>query len=160
MESFEQLAEQYEPMIHKIIQSLHIYKNQDEFYQHGLIALWEASSRFDQEKGSFTSYAYSYIKGRCLTELRKSSKEEEKYLCPQEEFWKLIEDPSPVQSVADELLHSCGDTLTPKQQKWLVLTAQYGLSARDIAEQENVSVSAVKQWRAGARAKLMAQMNE
>jgi hypothetical protein len=33
LESFEQLTKQYTPMIHKIINSLHIYKNRDEFFQ-------------------------------------------------------------------------------------------------------------------------------
>ncbi|MDP4171531.1 MAG: sigma factor, partial [Bacillota bacterium] len=63
MESFEELSEQYTPMIHKIMNTLHIFKNKEEFYQLGLIALWEANERFDPQKGSFTTFAYSYIKG-------------------------------------------------------------------------------------------------
>ncbi|MFK4998640.1 sigma factor [Bacillus sp. N9] len=28
-----------------------------------MIALWEAKQRFDPDKGRFSTYAYSYIKG-------------------------------------------------------------------------------------------------
>lgn len=154
MESFEQLAQQYEPMIHKIINSLNLYKNKEEFYQLSLIALWEASSRFNPEKGNFTNYAYSYIRGKCLTELHKNSKYDENYLYPKEEFWILLKDSSPIQPFEEEVLLSCSETLTPNQRKWLLLTVKRGMSIKEIAQQEHVSVSAVKQWRAGARKKL------
>ncbi|GHI00006.1 sigma-70 family RNA polymerase sigma factor [Neobacillus kokaensis] len=156
MESFEQLAEQYQPMIHKIISSLHIYKNKDEFYQDSLIALWKARQRFDPEKGSFTNYAYTYIKGTLLMGLRNSSKEEERKICPKEEFWELLEDPSVSirRIVSDRLGDFDCQNLTENQRKWLYYTVHYGLSIKEIADQENVSLSAVKGWRAGARAKL------
>ncbi|WP_374934005.1 sigma factor [Neobacillus driksii] len=63
MESFDELVVQYQPMIHKIIQSLHIYKDEDEFCQTGLIGLWEAAQSFDERKGCFSNYAYTYMKG-------------------------------------------------------------------------------------------------
>jgi RNA polymerase sigma factor (sigma-70 family) len=78
LESFEQLASQYEPMIQQIIHSLHIYKNKDEFHHHGLIALWKASKRFDPAKGTFSTYAYHYIKGYLLMELTKTTVEAER----------------------------------------------------------------------------------
>ena len=141
-------------MIHKIIHSLNLYKNKEEFYQLSLIALWEASSRFNPEKGSFANYAYAYIRGKCLTELRKNSKHDKTYLYPKEEFWILLEDSSPTQAIDEEILLSCCETLTPNQRKWLLLTVKRGMLVKEIAEQEHVSVSAVKQWRAGARKKL------
>ena len=62
-------------MIYQIIHSLHIYKNHDEFYQIGLIALWEASNQFDETKGAFLSYAYATVKGRILTEIAKQKQD-------------------------------------------------------------------------------------
>lgn len=47
-------------MIYQIIRSLHIYKNEEEFYQIGLIGLWEAQQRFDEQKGRFFNFAYSF----------------------------------------------------------------------------------------------------
>lgn len=82
MESFEQLVEQYIPMMHKIIHSLNIYKNKEEFYQLGLIALWEASKRYDPKKGKLASYVYMYIKGYLLMELKKINKNSERSFYP------------------------------------------------------------------------------
>ena len=73
MESFDELVVQYQPMIHKIIQSLHIYKDKDEFYQTGLIGLWEATQSFDERKGSFSNYAYTYMKGKILFQMNQNN---------------------------------------------------------------------------------------
>src|SRR4051812_6635046 len=75
-------------MIHRVINTLHIYKNKDEFHQDGLIALWEAGKRFDSKKGQFPTFAYAYIKGYLLMELSKATKEAEKSIFPKEEFWE------------------------------------------------------------------------
>ncbi|MGG1396524.1 sigma-70 family RNA polymerase sigma factor [Bacillus salipaludis] len=160
MESFEELVVQYRPMIHKIIHTLHIYKNWDEFYQHGLIALWEASNRFDPKKGNFTSYAYNYIRGFLLLELTKEHKYEENCVCPKEEFWETAGDIVIDHPLETETILSVCTTLTPNQRKWVLYTALYDFSIKEIAIKENVSMSAVKSWRAGAREKLRERIAE
>ncbi|MBS4214973.1 sigma-70 family RNA polymerase sigma factor [Neobacillus rhizophilus] len=154
MESFEQLAEQYQPMIHKIIHSLHLYTDLEEFYQLGLISLWEANQRFNPEKGNFTNYAYSYIRGKLLIELNKMAKSKDRSFCPEEEFWEMAPDGRHDPSLEKEILLSFLEILTPNQGKWLQYTLINGLSVREIAERESVTVSAVKQWREGARGRL------
>ncbi|MCM2535923.1 sigma-70 family RNA polymerase sigma factor [Neobacillus pocheonensis] len=154
MESFEQLAQQYKPMIHKIINSLHIYKNIEEFYQHGLIALWESSRGFDPAKGNFTNYAYTYIKGFLQQELSKANKDEERSIYPQEEFWETVEDLFSEIPLEEEILLSYCPTLTENQRKWVMYTALRDFSIKEIAGIEKVSLSAVKNWRAGAREKM------
>lgn len=154
MESFERLATQYEPMIHKIMKTLHIYKNQEEFLQLGLISLWEASQGFDPEKGNFTNYAYTYIKGKFLSEMTKTNKLEERSFYPKDEFWEVIEDPSAEQPFEVNFILTYCDDLTRNQTKWVLYTCIDNLTISEIAEMENVSVSAVKAWRKGARAKL------
>lgn len=154
MESFELLSQQYKPMIHKIINMLHIYKNKEEYFQHGLVALWEASMRFDPCKGNFTNYAYTYIKGSLQTELSKVHKYEEKSVYPSEEYWETVEDLLTNIPLEEEILLSYCRTLTENQKKWVLYTALCDLSVKEIAEIENVSLSAVKSWRAGARGKL------
>ncbi|SFB20539.1 MULTISPECIES: sigma-70 family RNA polymerase sigma factor [unclassified Bacillus (in: firmicutes)] len=154
MESFEDLAIQYEPMIHKIIRSLSIYRNKEEFYQLGLIGLWEARKRFNTSKGNFTNYAFTYIKGVLLTEISKSKKRDERNVYAEEEFWDLVEDTHYVDRHEKDLILSYCIHLTENQTKWLTYTCLYDLSVKEIAVRENVSPSAVKNWRAGARAKL------
>lgn len=143
-------------MIHKIINSLHIYKNKDEFYQQGLIALWEAARRFDPQKGDFSNYAYTYIRGYLLTELKKQARDGERSLYPKEEFWETVEDRFPACPLEEENLLSYCRALTANQKKWVLYTALHDLSIKEIADRENVSVSAVKQWRSGAKEKIKA----
>ncbi|MBN8200984.1 MULTISPECIES: sigma-70 family RNA polymerase sigma factor [Bacillaceae] len=155
MESFEQLEAQYERIIHQIMHSLNIYKNKEEFYQLGLITLWQAWKNHDAEKGTLLSYAYSMIKGNIMNELTRQHKQSQQCFYPKDEFWELIEDPSsfPSTDLAHELLKRCG-LLTPNQMKWLQYTLCDQMSVKEIAEKEQVTPSAVKNWRQGARAKL------
>lgn len=158
MESFEELAKQYEPMIWKVIHSLNIYKNQEEFFQTGLIALWEAKNRYEEGKGNFSAYAYSYIKGKIQTELSSTNRHETRNVYPKEEFWEVMADESPDDSLAREFILSFCDELTENQKKWVLYTVIDDLSVKEIAEKENVSISAVKAWRRGAKQKLKGQL--
>lgn len=159
MESFEQIANQYQPMIHKIIHSLHVYKNIDEFYQIGLIALWDAYKSFNEEKGKFCNFAYSWIRGKILSEMAKDHKLSERFVYPEEEYWELAADRYDDKFLEKEFLQTYGQTLSKKETKWLIMACFTGLSVKEIAESENVSVSAVKQWRASARRKLLEQLH-
>lgn len=158
MESFDILVQRYERMIWKIIQSLHIYKSKEEFYQTGLIALWEASKRYDSEKGNFTGFAYAYIKGKIMTELTKAHKQETRSVYPEEEFWDSLGDNSHEPAMETEFILSFCGHLTENQKKWVLYTAIDFLSVKEIAEIEQVSVSAVKSWRKGAREKLKGRL--
>lgn len=144
MDDFEQLAAQYSNMIHSIIHSLHVYKNHDEFYQIGLLGLWDASKNYDEQKAQFTTYAYSFIRGRMLTFLRKEKKWEDHCLYPKESYWDSLECESSM--LEKETLLSHFYQLTDKQENWVLLRFYLGLSNQEIAKQEKVSLSAVKAW--------------
>lgn len=158
MENFDKLIQQYDAMIWKIIHSLHIYKNHREFYQTGLIALWEAKRGFDEDKGNFTSYAFSYIRGKLLTELTKRRKQEDTCLYPEEEFWSYIEDETTLPYLEKESILTYCERLTENQRKWVLYTALADLSIKEIADIEQVSMSAVKAWRRGAREKIIEEI--
>jgi RNA polymerase sigma factor (sigma-70 family) len=153
VESFEELVVQYQPMIHKIIQSLHIYRNKDEFFQTGLIGLWEAAQSFDQRKGSFSNYAYTYMKGKMLSQMSQNNQFNEKLIHPKEEFWETIEGQESL-FLEKETIKTYCEGLTEKEAKWVKAMSIHQLSIKEIAEKENVSMSAVKQWRSGAIRKL------
>jgi RNA polymerase sigma factor (sigma-70 family) len=159
LESFEKLATKYEPMIYKIIHSLRIYKDWEEYYQIGLIGLWEASTRFNPTKGNFMNYAYSIVKGKMLTEMTKSRLHDERYIYAKEKFWEYIGDSNSEMTLEENLLLSYCETLSKKQLKWLLYTVRYNLTVKDIAEKEGVSISAVKAWRTGAREKMKTRLN-
>lgn len=74
MKDFEEVAEQYAPMISAIIRKLHIYRDYDTFRQIGTIALWQAWQRFEDAKGNFTPFAYRSIRGAMLDELKRETR--------------------------------------------------------------------------------------
>lgn len=139
---FEQLAAQYSNMIHSIIHSLNIYKDHDEFYQIGLIALWNASERFDETKGQFSTYAYSFIKGRMLNHLKKEKKQEENYTTVAEEDWVRFgyED----RFLEKETLLSHFYHLTDKEKQWVLLRFYEGLSNKNIADHLQMKYTTVR----------------
>ncbi|MDQ1000397.1 RNA polymerase sigma factor (sigma-70 family) [Neobacillus niacini] len=154
MESFDHLVVQYQPMIHKIIKSLHIYKNEDEFYQTGLIGLWEAAQAFDERKGNFSNYAYTYMKGKMLLQMNQNNHFNEKHIYMLQEFFDAMDGIEPLPFLEKETIQSYCEGLTEKEAKWVMAMSLDQLSIKEIAEKEKVSVSAVKQWRSGAIRKL------
>jgi RNA polymerase sigma factor (sigma-70 family) len=158
LESFDQLAQKYTPMIYKIINILNIYKNKDEFFQLGLIALWEASKRYTPSKGNFTPFAYNYVRGCLLNEIKQQNVHDEKNTVAKEEFWDALEDYLAAIPFEEELILTFCSGLTENQTKWVLYTALKNFTIKEIAEVENVSMSAVKAWRAGAKEKLKRQV--
>ncbi|WP_210366173.1 sigma-70 family RNA polymerase sigma factor [Bacillus sp. REN3] len=154
MDSFQQLAEQYEPMIHKIINSLHIYKDRDEYLQIGRTGLWEAANTYNPDKGGFLNYAFTYVRGQILNEMNRNIRREERVVHPKEEYWETVEEYYPGNPLETEILLGYCNGLSEKETKWVLYHFIDFLSVKDIAEKENVSPSAVKQWRAGALKKL------
>ena len=160
-EEFEKLYEQFEPMIYHMMKKLKIYRDEKEFYQIGCIALWEASLRFNEEKGEFKSYVYSYIIGRMKAVLTKERKRQEKEnrlmtVSPQEEtseddFKHLL---------ANSNIDSISSLLTSNQSKWLKAYCLKGKTPSQVAKDEGVSISAVKGWRRDAIAKLKKYSSE
>lgn len=68
-----------------------------DFYQIGCIALWEASLKFNEEKGEFKSYAYSYMVGRMIMALTAERKKKENE--------SQVEDISFLQIVPEQVAH-------------------------------------------------------
>jgi RNA polymerase sigma factor (sigma-70 family) len=154
-EKFEQLLTQFTPMIYFIIRKLAIYKNKQEFYQIGCIALWDASLRFNEEKGEFHSFAYSYILGRMKSALTKEKVKQEKddqltVVSPQE----TTSEDDFISLLSHLVIDRVSLLLTANQSKWLKAYCLYGKTPSEIAKDEGVSISAVEAWRRDALVKI------
>ncbi len=154
MESFEQAAVQFEPMIHQIIRNLNIYKNQEEYFQLGLIRLWESWNTYDPEKGKFLTFAYSNVKMKILDELKKYKLQENRIVVPDEEFWTITECPITNRPLEEKMILSYCEGLTKNQTIWVISTFLHDLTTNQIAEQYGVTVSAVRAWKKGALKRL------
>ncbi|WP_338470779.1 sigma-70 family RNA polymerase sigma factor [Niallia sp. XMNu-256] len=155
--NFEQLAAQYSNMIHSIIHSLHIYKDHDEFYQIGLIALWNAYENFDEAKGRFSTYGYRFIKGRMLNHLKKEKKQEDYCSAISEEVWLGFGYEACF--LERETLLGYFYRLTDKEQQWVLLRFYEGLSNSEIADRLDLKVTSVRSCERRAMRKLVIDKN-
>lgn len=73
METYQEVLEQFEPMIFSCIRKLNIYKNHEHYIQSGRIALWQSWRKFDEAKGDFAAFAYRSIYGAMLDEMKRQN---------------------------------------------------------------------------------------
>ncbi|OMP66641.1 sigma-70 family RNA polymerase sigma factor [Domibacillus epiphyticus] len=156
---FEQIAQQYNPMIHRILNKLHIYKNKEDYHQVGLIALWEAYTKFDSSKGEFPPFAYAYIKGRVMNALTKDAAFSDKTVLTGEPVLFEGIDPGPAPETT-ALTNAAADHLTGRAKRWFDLSILQGLSNPDIARRENVTPAAVRKWQQSAIKQLREQFGD
>lgn len=147
---YDQVLHQYEPMIHKIIHSLHIYKDYDHYYQEATIALWQAMEDFHAEKGSFTAFAYTSIRGKLLNILKKESRHQKTHLAWSEGLEETLPDTSISLEEQLQEIRFYLENLTENQKIWLIGYICDGKRLEEIAKECNTSISAVKSWRRGA----------
>lgn len=69
---YEQVLEQYRPMISAIIRDFNIYKDFEDYEQIAMLALWKATQIYDEERGAFSSIAYTLMKRAVGDALRKN----------------------------------------------------------------------------------------
>ncbi|WP_164668037.1 hypothetical protein [Virgibacillus doumboii] len=67
--SFIEVLEQHEDWVNFFIHKLGIYDQYGEYYQEGLVALWNAYNIFDTSQGAFHTYANNQIEIR-LAEMK------------------------------------------------------------------------------------------
>jgi RNA polymerase sigma factor (sigma-70 family) len=154
IQPFDELVAAYRPMIMSIIKKLHITKELDEYYQIGLIALWEASEQFQAEKGNFPSFAYKKIYWKIISYIRQHLRRKSNECTLSEEMAHLLAAPPAKREISFEYLENIFKDLTLYQRKWLIGYIFEGKSLKDIALEEGVSIGAVKQWRIKALQKL------
>ena len=147
MDDFNTLLNQYNPLIHHIIRKLNISSDKDEFYQIGLIALWEASLNFNPNKGTFLSYAYKTIQGKMLIHLCKSTKIREREVKKSPEYWDILKVEDEISVLEWYFPRSFLHSLTANQSIWLAEYIQFGKSITDIADEYDTTYATVKSWK-------------
>lgn len=146
MTNFEDILQQYEPMISASIRKLNIYRDHDSFIQAGRIALWQAWNRFDAAKGNFTAFAYRSIRGAMLDEMKKENKFEEHVMRMEDKsLGNLIESKSNDRTLNG--LAEVMETLSSAEQElvqWLFID---GFTLSECAERVGITVAGIKKRR-------------
>ena len=166
--TFEEIVEQNERRIHYHIHRLNIRDTEQEFFQEGLVAMWNAYEKHQPDKGPFATYFNYIIRNRLIDLIRKTNREKEKQILLNIEQERLLHNGNCYRShvisypmmiaekpITDEIFWGhVKKQLTGNQWKWVNYFIIENMSVKEIAEQEGVSMEAVKSWGKEARRKL------
>lgn len=73
METFDQVLEQYTPMIYSVMKKAKIYKNHEHYRHCATVALWEAWRKYDPTYGPFAPFAYRTMLTTIYREMSKEN---------------------------------------------------------------------------------------
>lgn len=167
--TFEEVFRQNERRVHYHIHRLNINDPHQEFYQEGMVAMWNAYEKYDPDLGPMATYFNYMIKNRLIDSIRKERRQQERDKQYSSDLERRQSDGNykrtgsvsspvatpPAPSILDEEFWSeVKRVLTENQWKWVKLYIIDNLSQREIADREGVSVEAVKSWAKEARKKL------
>ncbi len=157
-QSFEQVLERYTPLIKGQIKKLHLTKQYEDYFQIGVIALWDAYRHFDATKGSFSAYALHTVRGRMLTALQEERRFNERHVL-QDEQTSLIFQHAISNNIVEPYLEelevelSLG-ALSSRERLWVKEAIILGKKRGEIANEQKVSTNTVSSWRKSALKKL------
>ncbi|WLR51999.1 sigma-70 family RNA polymerase sigma factor [Bacillus tianshenii] len=157
METFEVILEQYEPMLKSLLTRLHIYKDFSDYYQEARIGLWLAYERYNSNLGTFSSFAYTTVKGELMKSMEKDRKYCERFPTvpdnhianPTFDIYKELD-----AQIVHDLCHSCSE----RQKIWVQKHLFEGKTITEIAEEEQTTRGAVKSWRRSALKKIRIEL--
>lgn len=145
MKSFDTEYEQYLPLVYGAMKYLKIYDQKDDFYQIGLVALWEAMVRYDEKKGKFESYAYSYILNRMKTMMSRMNYYRERHQITEDKYLNMYADKPYASCILNDLVFETYlKFLTDNQQEVVVERYLYNHSVLETSNRLGISVNAVK----------------
>lgn len=143
MYQFEDVLEQFEPMISAAIRKCRIYKNHEHFRQTARIGLWQAWQRYNHQQGDFAPYAYKCIYGSILDELKREHRYEERYQPEQDEIIEYFIPPS-LESEVSYILDGLLSKLTKEEQQFLIDYYIVGYRYEELSVKYGASIAALK----------------
>ncbi|WP_099159594.1 sigma-70 family RNA polymerase sigma factor [Virgibacillus ndiopensis] len=167
--TFEEILEQNKRRVYYHIRKLKLNDSHQEFYQEGLVAMWNAYEKYQPNKGPLATYFNYVIRNRMIDLMRKQKREQEnqKFFVQQHNaehedgnYYRNGERVYPLLKVAEDFQKyepfwdEVKDNLSENQLKWLKYFIIKDMSVKDIALQEGVTVDAVKGWGREVRKKL------
>lgn len=72
--TFEELVEQYEPMIYRLMRRNHVFRDHDEYIQLSKIAMWDVYHKFNPTKGDLAPFFYVAINRAIQNQIRREVK--------------------------------------------------------------------------------------
>ncbi|WP_397537150.1 sigma-70 family RNA polymerase sigma factor [Rummeliibacillus pycnus] len=146
MFQFDEILEQYEPMISAAIRKCRIYKNHEHYAQTARIALWKAWEKYDHVQGDFAPYAFTCIRGSILDELKKENRYEERYQPEQDDIIELYM-PTSIESEVSYILEGLLNKISKEEQQFLIDYYIGGYSYEELSAKYHASVATLQKRR-------------
>ncbi|MFJ8261932.1 sigma-70 family RNA polymerase sigma factor [Rummeliibacillus sp. NPDC094406] len=146
MFQFDEILEQYEPMISAAIRKCRIYKNHEHYAQTARIALWKAWKKYDHVQGDFAPYAFTCIRGSILDELKKENRYEERYQPEQDDIIELYL-PTSIESDVSNILEGLLNNITKAEQQFLIDYYIGGYSYEELSVKYHASAATLQKRR-------------
>lgn len=149
---FSEVLKQYESMIYHHIHRLNIHDRDGEFYQTGLIALWESYQKY-YGRESFAKITYITIRSRMIDLIRKRNRIAE-WETSAEFFQEDHQSDGTIEIYDPDFWHVVRGALTEKQWIFVKKRIIQGKSLKEIAYEEKTTIDAVKGWGKEVKRKL------
>lgn len=162
--SFETIFRQNEQRIHYHMHKLGIHDGQGEYYVEGIYAMWMAYKKYDPNKGPLGTYFNYTIRHRLIDMLRKKTNDDRRQLLATQAVSEAADHgyvtdsqrvDAPGETEEDDVFWDrIRAKLTHNQWKWVQFYIIDDMTLKEIAQQEDVTIEAVKSWGRGVRKKL------
>lgn len=166
--TFETILAQNMRRIHYQIHKLNLQDPEQELFQEGIIAMWNAYKRYDPDKGPMATYFNYTIRNRLIDLIRQNQRyqaRQTKYIQQQQHTHydnnqhheKTSSSRAPLSKLLLDnptIYEKFKSRLTHNQWKWLYYAVINEMPLKEIAIQENTTVEAVKSWGKQVRRKL------
>lgn len=157
--SFEEVLAQYEPMISASMRNLNIYRDHMHFRQIGRVALWQAWTRYREERGHFAPFASLSIRGAMLDELKKEGRFSTHVTQTEDVLLDHLVDQEeqPIAEWSDRVLLAF-EKLNDQERSLIQWFFIEGLTQAECAKKAKISVSGIKKRRERMLLKLREQL--
>lgn len=155
---FNEVLSKYDRLIHHLIHKLGITDYYGDFYQEGMIALYEAYRKY-YGRDTFTKIAYIVVKNRLIDVIRKDRRYRNHDIVNDNIEHNTYDTPFH-DSLDPYLLLQIKQVLTKKQYTYVEKRIIKGFTLKEIAEQEQTTIDAVKGWGKEVKKKLRLLLEE
>lgn len=160
MEEFEQVLDQFTPMIFSVLKKARIYKNFDYYKHCATVALWDAWRNYDPSIGPFAPYAYRTMLTTIYSEMSQENKYNERYISYEKDDLARISEymQQKQASPCSPLLCRMKDLLSKEEYELLMDLYGHRYKYEELTAKYDASIYALKKRRDRIMARLRTQL--
>ena len=146
MQSIEQIVEQHETLVKRVVFKLNLYQKLEDYLQIGRIALWECIEDYDESLGAFEMFAYMRIKYAIIHALKQAKKYEQFEVVMEQEKLHFQLDQQEGNG-KEERYSDWFALLNDDERIYLKMIYYEGKTTEDVAKHFGISYEAMKKRR-------------